>query len=583
MLKTQLNRVLAKDSRAYIGQKKVDPAFQTLSQAIEQVETMRDQVIGQEQERQLFFENKVSAYHLLIDLLVAQNRLNDALVYAERAKGRVLLDVMSKGKDQITGAMTREEQEEEQRLNLKIIALNNELREERLKPVTDDAKLHRLNEQLDAARLQYASFQNVLQAAHPELRMKRGRLPLPSIDHLNDLALGNRTTFLEYVVTKDQTHLFMIAKPSRGRDLMLKAITVNVSEKKLATLVNEFRQSIAGRHPVFSAFARELYDLLIKPAEPYLQGVNTLRIVPDGILWDVPFQALQGANGHYLLENYAVSYAPSLSVLREIKRSNKARSKTLLLAFGNPLAGMETVKQLQGVRRGEGFKPLPEAENEVSSVARIYGADRSRVFVGRAAEERQFKLLASNYSAIHFATHGVLDNRQPLYSYLLLANSGESDKEDGLLEAREIMNLNLRADLVVLSACETARGRIGAGEGVIGMSWAFFVAGCRTTVVSQWEVDSASTAELMVGFFQRLKGSAGKTGTTKSNALRLAALQLMKNPRYQHPYYSAGFVVIGDELSGLSAGDRNRPRAIQRRAQAKPCYTSRASGRQIVP
>jgi CHAT domain-containing protein len=180
-------------------------------------------------------------------------------------------------------------------------------------------------------------------------------------------------------------------------------------------------------------------------------------------------------------------------------------------------------------------------------VARIYGADRSRVFVGREAEERQFKLLASNYSAIHFATHGVLDNRQPLYSYLLLANSGGSDKEDGLLEAREIMNLNLRADLVVLSACETARGRIGAGEGVIGMSWAFFVAGCRTTVVSQWEVDSASTAELMVGFFQRLKGADGRNGTTKSIALRLAALKLMKNPRYQHPYYWAGFVVVGND------------------------------------
>ncbi len=533
--------------RAYLGQKKVDQAFQTLSQAIEQVEAMRDHVIGQEQERQLFFENKVSAYHLLIDLLVAQNKSNDALVYAERAKGRVLLDVMSKGKAQITEALTREEREEEQRLNLKIVALNNELREERLKPFTEDAKVSWLSEQLDAARLQYASFQNVLQAAHPELRIKSGRLPLLSINHLNDLAPGNRTTFLEYVVTKDQTHIFVIATPPRGRGVRLKTITIGASEKKLAMLVNEFRQSITGRHPVFSAFARELYDLLIKPAEPYLHGVNALRIIPDGILWDVPFQALQAANGRYLLEDYAVSYAPSLSVLREIKRSNEARSKPSLLAFGNPLAGMETVKQLQEVRRGEGFKPLPEAENEVSSVARIYGADRSRVFVGRDAEEKQFKLLASNYSAIHFATHGVLDNRQPLYSYLLLANSGVSDKEDGLLETREIMNLNLRADLVVLSACETARGRIGAGEGVIGMSWAFFVAGCRTTVVSQWEVDSASTAELMVGFFQRLKGAAGKSGTTKSNALRLAALKLMKSPRYQHPYYWAGFVVVGND------------------------------------
>src|SRR5215475_2870533 len=108
--------------------------------------------------------------------------------------------------------MTREEREEEQTLNLKIIALNNELREERLKPVTNDAKVRRLSEQLDSARLQYSSFQNVLQAAHPELRMKRGRLPLPSIDQLNDLVSGNPTTFLEYVVTKDQTHLFVIAK-----------------------------------------------------------------------------------------------------------------------------------------------------------------------------------------------------------------------------------------------------------------------------------------------------------------------------------------------------------------------------------
>src|SRR5262249_55252514 len=156
------------------------------------------------------------------------------------------------------------------------------------------------------------SFQNVLQAAHPELRMKRGRLPLPSMDQLDDLAPGNRTTFLEYVVTKDQIQLFVIAKPPRGRGVMLKAITINVSEEKLTRLVNEFRQSITGRHPVFSAFARELYDLLIKPAEPHLHGVNALRIIPDGILWDVPFQALQTVNGRYLLEDYAVSYAPSL-------------------------------------------------------------------------------------------------------------------------------------------------------------------------------------------------------------------------------------------------------------------------------
>src|SRR5262245_16309450 len=183
----RLLRLAVRYGRAVVGAPGV-AGVQTLSQAIEQVEAVRDQVIGQEQERQLFFENKVSAYHLLIDLLVAQNRSNDALVYAERAKGRVLLDVMSKGKAQITDMLTLEERKEDQRLNEEIVGLNNELREEHLKPVTDDAKISRLNEQLDKARRQYSSYQNVLQAAHPDLRIKRGRLPLLSIDALKDLA-----------------------------------------------------------------------------------------------------------------------------------------------------------------------------------------------------------------------------------------------------------------------------------------------------------------------------------------------------------------------------------------------------------
>lgn len=171
-------------------------------------------------------------------------------------------------------------------------------------------------------------------------------------------------------------------------------------------------------------------------------------------------------------------------------------------------------------------------------------AEQSKVFIGAQADERTFKSLASGYGAIHFSTHSVLDNRHPLYSYLLMAKGGGDGEEDGLLEAREIMELNLHADLVVLSACETARGKIGAGEGVIGMSWTFFVAGCRTTVVSQWKVSSDSTAELLVNFFRNLKGSSQRK-MSKAEALRSAALKLMKDDRYRHPFYRAGFVIIG--------------------------------------
>jgi CHAT domain-containing protein len=144
---------------------------------------------------------------------------------------------------------------------------------------------------------------------------------------------------------------------------------------------------------------------------------------------------------------------------------------------------------------------------------------------------------------LHFATHGLLDNRNPLFSYLTLAQTAGDKNEDGLLEAREIINMDLHAKLAVLSACQTARGRVGAGEGVIGMSWALFVAGVPTTVASQWNVDSASTTSLMIDFHRRL---TTRPREAKAEALRQAALGLLKSERYRHPFYWAGFVMIGD-------------------------------------
>jgi CHAT domain-containing protein len=120
--------------------------------------------------------------------------------------------------------------------------------------------------------------------------------------------------------------------------------------------------------------------------------------------------------------------------------------------------------------------------------------------------------------------------------------------EDGLLDAWELLQLDLKADLAILSACETARGRFGAGEGMIGLSWALFVAGVPTTVVSQWQVEAASTRDLMVSFHRALnaapKGGRRKPG--KAEALRQAELKLMKNRETSHPFYWAGFEVVGD-------------------------------------
>jgi CHAT domain-containing protein len=269
-------------------------------------------------------------------------------------------------------------------------------------------------------------------------------------------------------------------------------------------------------------------------------------IAPDSNLWDLPFQALVNNNGRFLIEDAAISYAPSLTVLREMTKRRLNQTAThapaTLLAFGNPVSQAQTASQSRSSLRDGNLDPLPEAGEEVRALARLYGAERSRVYVGAEAREDRVKSEAARAGILHFTTHGTLNNAAPMYSYLTLAEGGPND--DGLLEAWELMQLDLKADLVVLSACETARGRIGAGEGVIGFSWAMFIAGVPSTVVSQWKVESASTRDLMVNFHRSLIST--KTKPTKTDAFRQAALKLMRNPETSHPFYWAGFVLIGD-------------------------------------
>jgi CHAT domain-containing protein len=133
-----------------------------------------------------------------------------------------------------------------------------------------------------------------------------------------------------------------------------------------------------------------------------------------------------------------------------------------------------------------------------------------------------------------------------LFTHLLLTKTQGDPENDGLLEAREIMNMNLSADLAVLSACETANGRIAPGEGVMGMSWAFFVAGTKSMLVSQWKVNSESTSKLMVNFYQELGSKHRTSRLNKATALREASLKLLKDQRYRHPFYWASFILVGN-------------------------------------
>jgi CHAT domain-containing protein/Tfp pilus assembly protein PilF len=523
-------------------------ARQTLEEAVTTIEALRNQVAGGEREAQGYFENWASAYHELVRLLIAQNKFGEALDYAERAKGRALLDVLQHGRVDIQKAMTVEEREEERRLKSELTQLNTQLTRAEQSDKPDAGRINEIKPQLEKARRNYEALQNSLYTTHPELKVHRGEASIIKTEELAALLPAATSALLEYVVTDDATYLFVVTKTQGRAAAETNVFTIPIKRTDLAKQIESVRRRIAERNLGVRAPAHKLYDLLLKPAQSLLRGKSGLVIVPDDRLWELPFQALLDERDNYVIERSAVSYAPSLTVLREMRaRSDKRRAEaapSTLLALGNPLIGRETVERARLTMRDEKLYPLPEAETEVRALGRLYGARRSKVYVGAQAREDRLKAEAGQARILHFATHGILNNATPLYSYLALAQGDKN--EDGLLEAWELMQLDLKADLVVLSACETARGRTGAGEGVIGLTWALFVAGTPATVVSQWEVESASARDLMLGFHRQLQspGAAGKL--TKAESLRRAALKLMKNPDTNHPFYWAGFVLVGD-------------------------------------
>jgi len=329
--------------------------------------------------------------------------------------------------------------------------------------------------------------------------------------------------------------------------------------------------SHASRRDTFRAASEALYSMLLEPATPHLEGITRLLVVPDGALHRLPFEALTppGARSS-LIGSYSVGYLPAVSLLvdgdRGERRSEEDRPWEVLLV-ADPEASPRTAPVQtpapamvayhlteRGYYERGGFElgPLTHARGEVEQLARIFrGWAPTTILTGdRATEEAIKGLDVSRFSILHFATHALWDRTVPMRSAVVLS-AGTEAAEDGFLQMREVFNLDLDADLVVLSGCETGRGQLLEGEGVIGLPRAFIAAGARALVVSLWRVDDRSTSLLMSSFYRNLK-----QGMDKASALRQAKLELMRieDGRYAAPYYWAPFVLIGERAAVPAPG-----------------------------
>jgi CHAT domain-containing protein/tetratricopeptide (TPR) repeat protein len=296
---------------------------------------------------------------------------------------------------------------------------------------------------------------------------------------------------------------------------------------------------------------RALYDLLIQPIKGVLPATrgSLLTIVPQGPLLNVSFAALQNAQGRYLLEDYALHYAPAGAVLQFTapKKRVDARTGPMLLVSDPALPKLTNLDRP--------LPRLPGARSEASQIARLIPASRLTVLQDGVASEARARDAVAGKAVLHFATHAIVRDDDPFASFLALGPSASGSDSDGLLTSQEVYGLDLSADLVVLSACRSAAGSV-TGDGISAFARAFIYAGTASLVASLWDVADEPTNRLLPDFYRTWLG-----GASKSRALRTAQLRLLRDLRAgrvrintaagevalpEHPVFWAGFALFGE-------------------------------------
>jgi CHAT domain-containing protein len=359
------------------------------------------------------------------------------------------------------------------------------------------------------------------------------------------------TALVSYMVMDDGIEIFVVPPGRSGASISsvrvpIRAGDLRVLVDRLAFLLSTPADAPDAREALRAASER-LYALLIAPVESKLRRQPEWIVVPDGPLHRLPFAALiersaqDGARPRYLVESHVLTTVVSATVYGQLRR-RAARPASLagLVAFGDPQiaadARLITRAPLGDTLRGELLRPLPWARVEVEEIGRVVGG--AEIYVGAEATEARVRTVAPRAAALHFASHGVLDEQSPLDSFLLLAApaAGGGPANDGRLTAREVLDLPpLSAQLVTLSACSTSASADSDGEGLMGLTRAFQANGANAVVSSLWKVSDRSTSELMLEFYRHWPRATA--------AQALAAAQRRYVDR--HPFYWAAFEVSG--------------------------------------
>lgn len=368
--------------------------------------------------------------------------------------------------------------------------------------------------------------------------------------------IDHKTALLEFAISDSSVFVFYLDK----KEILISELAISKGE--IEKRVSSFRESLSdfkkvkeGNKESFVQYTNNAYWLYQQLLEPILKRrkeLGHLIIVADGDLTHIPFEALLTelpsevkslANMSYLLNKFSISYDYSASLWLENNTKQPKNNRKILAMAGNYSAKVDaslTTRHGSVVLLRDKLSELQAAKKEVTFLNNFF---EGRFVINKEASEKLFKSESKYYSVLHIATHGLLNKEHPILSSLVFTENNDSF-ENNFLQAYEISKLELNADLVVLSACETGFGRFETGNGTASLARAFMYAGVPSLVVSLWQVNDASTAEIMQLFYTNLA-----KGMNKAEALRQAKLKYIvecKNPMMAHPAFWAAFVLIGD-------------------------------------
>jgi CHAT domain-containing protein/Tfp pilus assembly protein PilF len=498
----------------------------------------------------------------LYALTKEQRFLTTACSFADLEKAGMLQEGIRRAKVMRFAGVPEALVDADRTLKVRLTALELDYAALRETPGTAPATLQNL-------RWNILSLRDESRATSEQLRqLSPAYARLMECDRMPDIgaiqaSLDDSTLVLEYFLGRDRATLFMISRNG------LASADLGPCQKIEEAAGSFIRALRTLDYDGFAAASRRAYGLLIAPAEKRVARYTRLAIVPEGILSLVPFEALLTGpattrNGRaafsrapFLVRTHEIVVSPSARLLSEPSGNaphKDPRTWTFAgfapvfsdsVVAGAMLASNATQPRADEFRavsvNGRNFRALPFSDREVTGIAGTFllHGSAARTFVNADASEATFKSIASACTHLHIATHGIMSTEDPSRSSLLFTPSG-SPGDDGIFHAAEAYDLDLHADLVVLSSCESGVGKIVDGEGVFALMRGFLHSGARDVMYSLWQIMDRHTSELMQAFYRE-----AVAGVPLPRALQRAKLKMLADERTSFPFSWAGFILVG--------------------------------------